>query len=59
MHPDITELVWKYGRAHHYVDYSVFSHLGLVKDESYTPRDFSKVKLSKVPVTEKISLSSK
>ena len=24
MHPDVTSLVWKYGRWHHYVDYSIF-----------------------------------
>lgn len=24
MHPDVTTLVWKYGRCHHYVDYSSF-----------------------------------
>ena len=24
MHPDVTTLVWKYGRAHHHVDYSKF-----------------------------------
>lgn len=24
LHPDITEVVWKYGRWHHYVDYKVF-----------------------------------
>jgi glycosyltransferase involved in cell wall biosynthesis len=58
MHPDITELVWKYGRWHHYVNYNVFDTLGLVKDDSYTPRDFSKVKLTKVPVEKKLRLSS-
>ena len=24
MHPDVTTLVWKYGRAHHHVDYTGF-----------------------------------
>lgn len=26
MHPDVTEIVWKYGRVHHYVDYSRFKN---------------------------------
>jgi hypothetical protein len=24
MHPDVARVVWKYGRWHHYVDYSQF-----------------------------------
>jgi hypothetical protein len=24
MHPDVAKIVWRYGRWHHYVDYSVF-----------------------------------
>ena len=24
MHPDVATLVWKYGRWHHYVDYTPF-----------------------------------
>jgi hypothetical protein len=24
MHPDVAQMVWKYGRWHHYVDYSKF-----------------------------------
>ena len=34
MHPDVTKLVWKYGREHHYVDYSVFrkNKLSIKKD---------------------------
>ena len=24
MHPDVARMVWRYGRAHHYVDYEVF-----------------------------------
>jgi hypothetical protein len=26
MHPDVARVVWKYGRAHHYVDYSPFKN---------------------------------
>lgn len=55
MHPDITELVWKYSRWHHYVDYNVFNNQGLVKDDGYTPRDLSKVTLKKEAVTKKLS----
>jgi hypothetical protein len=57
-HPDVAKVVWRYKRWHHQVDYSPFSKLGLVKDESYTPKDFSKQKLKKVPVTQKIVMSS-
>lgn len=49
MHPDVTEIVWKYGRWHHYVDYIPFQkpehllnpkqleirrNLGLTKDDN-------------------------
>jgi hypothetical protein len=57
MHPDITELVWRFRRWHHYVNYKVFDDLGLIRDDSYTPKDFSQVKLKKVQVEKKISLS--
>jgi hypothetical protein len=29
MHPDVSRLVWKFGRWHHHVDYSVFKRLKL------------------------------
>lgn len=58
MHPDITKLVWRFRRWHHYVDYTVFNNLGLIRDESYKPKDFSQIKLKKIPVTKKISLTS-
>ena len=33
LHPDISRLMWRFGRAHHYVDYSGFTHrLRLRKD---------------------------
>ena len=38
MHPDISKLVWRYGRWHHYVDYSVFSRNELrLKDNVNIP----------------------
>lgn len=55
MHPDVTKLTFKFSRWHHHVDYSGYTH-GLIKDKSYVPRDFSKVKLERVPVTEKVSM---
>jgi hypothetical protein len=30
MHPDVTQIVWKYGRWHHYVDYSIFKKNKLI-----------------------------
>ncbi len=33
LHPDITNIVWRFGRVHHYVDYSRFKHLKLIKRE--------------------------
>lgn len=30
MHPDVTTLTWKYGRAHHFVDYSSFARNKLI-----------------------------
>lgn len=31
VHPDVTSVVWKYGRPHHYVDYSSFKGMPLVR----------------------------
>jgi hypothetical protein len=36
LHPDVTKLVWRFGRWHHHVDYSQWRGMGLVKDESFT-----------------------
>ena len=30
-HPDVTRLVWKFGRYHHHVDYTPFKHNRLVR----------------------------
>ena len=53
MHPDVAKLAFKFSRWHHVVDYSVFKH-GLIKDKDYVPLDFSKVKLAREPVKEKV-----
>lgn len=55
MHPDVARLSFKFSRWHHYVDYSGFKQQ-LVRDKSYTPIDFSKVKLDRIPLTEKVSM---
>lgn len=36
MHPDVTKIVWRYGRIHHYVDYLRFKQKLKYKD-GYTP----------------------
>jgi hypothetical protein len=42
MHPDVARLVHRFGRWHHYVDYSRFRRLPLIPDEDYDERpDYS------------------
>lgn len=36
MHPDVTEVVWKWGRWHHHVDYSRFKRNKPKRDENVT-----------------------
>lgn len=43
LHPDVTTIVWKYGRWHHYVDYTPFK-----KNELRYKKDFDINKLSKI-----------
>lgn len=31
MHPDVARLAWRFGRAHHYVNYKPFKHLQLIR----------------------------
>jgi len=31
MHPDVSELVWKFGRWHHHVDYKPFKKNKLIR----------------------------
>jgi len=37
MHPDVARVVWKFGRWHHYVDYSAFKRMPLIKRSDYVP----------------------
>jgi hypothetical protein len=55
-HPDVSKLVWKFGRWHHYVDYKPFKSLGLIRDENVAlPTDnVYKMKKVKRPKTSKI-----
>lgn len=34
-HPDVTDLVWRFGREHHYVDYTVFKDMKLKRRPDY------------------------
>lgn len=34
VHPDVSRLVWQFGRWHHHVDYSAFKKNRLIRDES-------------------------
>lgn len=34
MHPDVSELVWKFGRWHHHVDYRHFKSMALIRDSA-------------------------
>lgn len=45
MHPDVTRLVKRYGRWHHYVDYDQWRNLGLVKDPNYKPPEKNPYKM--------------
>ena len=38
LHPDVARLTWRFGRAHHYVDYRRFRTLTLVPDETFNER---------------------
>ena len=37
MHPDVARMSWRYGRWHHYVDYSPFKKNMLKFRDDYTP----------------------
>lgn len=43
MHPDVSRVVWKYGRWHHYVDYGPFKKNQLRLKENVNLKDFPKV----------------
>ena len=31
LHPDVAQVVWRFGRWHHHVDYAMFKHNALVR----------------------------
>tara|TARA_R110000751_G_scaffold160757_1_gene266410 strand:+ start:354 stop:1232 length:879 start_codon:yes stop_codon:yes gene_type:complete len=35
MHPDVSKIVWKFGRWHHHVDYTSFKNINLIKKADY------------------------
>jgi hypothetical protein len=37
LHPDVAKIVWRFGRWHHYVDYTEFRKLGLIRKPDYIP----------------------
>lgn len=43
MHPDVSRVVWRYGRWHHYVDYGPFKKNQLRLKENVDLKDFPKV----------------
>lgn len=50
-HPDVTRIVWRYGRWHHHVDWERFTH-PLIRDPSWAPPEvnpyaFRRVKLDR------------
>jgi hypothetical protein len=47
-HPDVSKLVWKFGRWHHYVDYKPFKNLGLIRKKNLVISDGNVYKMKKV-----------
>lgn len=47
MHPDVARVVWKFGRWHHYVDYTPFKNLGLLRRDDYDQLPRTEYKLHK------------
>lgn len=39
MHPDVSRIVWKFGRIHHHVDYTPFKRIALIRREDYDVAD--------------------
>ena len=35
IHPDVSKIAWRFGRIHHYVDYTPFKKIKLIKKKSY------------------------
>jgi hypothetical protein len=34
MHPDVVEMVWKFGRCHHYVNYKPFKNNKMIRKKN-------------------------
>ena len=47
MHPDVSKLVWKFGRWHHHVNYLPFKNLALVERDDYQAPEKNPYSLSK------------
>lgn len=54
MHPDVTRLVWKFNRWHHFVDYRPFKNLGLIRKEDYIPEKNNIYKMKKINKPKKV-----
>jgi hypothetical protein len=54
-HPDMVKLAFRYGRWHHDADFSGFTQRP-IKDDTFKPRDFSKVKFKKGPTQYHLSM---
>lgn len=57
VHPDVARITWKYGRWHHYVDYSVFRYIPLTKRPDYQPptdNPYTKLQLKAAPTTTRV-----
>ena len=39
VYPHISKLIWRYNRWHHFVDYTVFKDLQLIKNENFKPQN--------------------
>lgn len=53
MHPDVTRIVWKYGRWHHYVDYSPFKKNQLIyKNNIHIPEEINNYGMKLVNISQ-------
>jgi hypothetical protein len=48
VHPDVSKVVWKFGRWHHHVDYTRWKDVPLIRREDYTPPDENPYKMKLV-----------
>lgn len=50
LHPDVARVAWRYGRWHHYVDYSQWRNKPLVRRDDYEPPAENPYRLKKRPI---------